>query len=81
MRSAAVFLSNLRSTGPRPAGRTGKARRRDADTRPDGMHRRNIARHHEVPLSRPQRTSRSAQRRMRPVKRAPLVGFAAVVLH
>jgi len=81
MRSAAVLLSNLRSTGPRPAGRAGKARQRDADTGRDRLHRRKIASRQSVGARRPQCAIRSALRRMRPMKQAPLVGFVAVVLH
>jgi hypothetical protein len=80
MRSATVFSSNLRLAALRPASRSGMLRRRDTRTgrrhvRSQRESRKDSAARRRV---RPQRVFAP---RLRPARKAPAIGFAAMVLH
>jgi hypothetical protein len=79
MRSATVLLSNLRSAGPRPPGRNGKPRQRDAHAR--ACRRLQIVRKYSIAAMSRLPLHRRTTPRTRPVKKGSILGFAAMVLH
>jgi hypothetical protein len=81
MRSAAVFSSNLRLDGPRPAGRAAKLRRCEVDTQRRIARAQPLLRRKPLAGSRTKQLHRIVARRTRPARKTTVLGFAAVVLH
>jgi hypothetical protein len=77
MRSAALLLSTLRSTGVRPAGRRARPRRREDDVR---RTKRPTQRRGGLALGE-RRVHRAATPRRRPNVPSSQTGFAGVALH
>ena len=79
MRSAAVFLSNLRCPGTRPCGRAGNLRRTEVDSLRRQGHKRIVpGRKLEA---RVKGLHRRATPRVRPIRKVAVLGFACAVLH
>jgi hypothetical protein len=81
MRSAAVFLSNLRLRGPRQSGRAGRLRRSEVDLQ-RRIGRAQLARSRKVIAStRAKGVERKVTPRTRPIREVRTLGFASAVLH
>jgi hypothetical protein len=77
MRSAAVLLSNLRSSA-RASADARKPRRREADA---CRRRRRLLQRMQGAVGARKRTERPLRRRERPPRRAPVTGFAGMSVH
>ena len=81
MRSAAVFLSNLRLHGSRPTGRAGRLRRSEVDQQ-RRIGRAQLARSRKAMTStRGKRVERKTTPRIRPTRKVPTLAFGSAVLH